>query len=214
MDRSLVLLAVLISCSLAQPCNFAVKSPTISGYLNTKPVWYGRPLELTTCYLNTPFNKTVLDQTVAVLKAAMEMYTFRDVVSQSGPPYNIQVRILFRNKPNLLVVDWSTCWNLKNFYRNLRLGNARWYVFPWIISGDFFLAISKAFDKAKDNHLRYTLPGGTFSNKIQTEFHRTSANFIKRLWIPLRCFAVPLDFRLCERKTSFQSGRRAVRKCM
>mgnify|MGYP001028185862 CR=1 FL=1 len=121
MRSSLFLAALLIFCLQlsavkGDACNFTV----IFQYNTQNIVTVAPYAAVQSCFAAVPFSATFRDQTLDVLNQLFTMYSFTDIVADSGAPWNLQVnvwselnRINSTVYPNdyAMVVDIQTLFN-------------------------------------------------------------------------------------------------------
>ena len=94
MRSSLFLAALLIFCLQlsavkGDACNFTV----IFQYNTQNIVTVAPYAAVQSCFAAVPFSATFRDQTLDVLNQLFTMYSFTDIVADSGAPWNLQVNV-------------------------------------------------------------------------------------------------------------------------
>jgi len=134
MPSSFFLSVCLIVCSFhlwavkGDDCNFPF---TYTSGSNTITVASYSAVQ--NCFAAVPFSSTFRDETVAVLYQLFNLYSFTDMVSNSGEPWNLQVDVwaeLNRINTTAYPSDYAMVADIQTFFNKLYDAHTQYYAPP------------------------------------------------------------------------------------
>jgi len=99
------------------------------------------------CFAAVPFSPTFRDETVAVLNQLFNLYSFTDIVANSGAPWNLQVNVwdeLNRINSTVYSSDYAMVADIQTFFNKLYDAHTQYTAPPpyagWTLLRPFSLA--------------------------------------------------------------------------